>query len=140
VSGGGKSISYGELVGGKLINATISPATLNPGVSPAKPVSQYKVVGTRVPRVDLPDKITGKYTYVHNIRVPGMLHGRWVRPRGQGAYGQGTAPKIVSVDEGSIAKIPGAQIVRFGDSFLAVVAPVEYAAIQAAAQLKVKWA
>jgi CO/xanthine dehydrogenase Mo-binding subunit len=136
VSGGGRSISYGELVGGKLLNATISPATLNPGVGIAKPVSQYTVVGTRVPRVDLPDKITGKYTYVHNIRIPGMLHGRWVRPRGQGAYGTGA--KIVSVDESSIKHIPGARVVRRGD-FLAVVAEQEYDAIQASAQLKVKW-
>jgi CO/xanthine dehydrogenase Mo-binding subunit len=89
--------------------------------------------------VDIPDKVTGKYVYVHNIRVPGMLHGRVVRPRGQGAYGDGTAPKIVSVDEGSIKSIEGARVVRFGD-FLGVVAEKEYAAIQAAAQLKVQWA
>ena len=68
-----------------------------------------------------------------------MLHGRVVRPRGQGAYGDGTAPKIVSVDESSIKHIPGVQVVRF-NNFLGVVAPTEYAAIQAAAQLKVKWA
>jgi len=136
VSGGGRSISYGELVGGKLLNATISPATLNPGVAPAKPVSQYTVFGTRVPRVDIPDKITGKYTYVHHIRIPGMLHGRWVRPRGQGAYGTGA--KIVSVDESSIKHLPGVRIVRRGD-FLGVVAEQEYDAIQAAAQLKVQW-
>jgi nicotinate dehydrogenase subunit B len=136
VSGGGKSITYGELVGGKLINATIKPATLHPGVAPAKPVAQYKVVGTSVPRIDIPDKITGKYTYVHNIRVPGMLHGRVVRPRGQGAYGTGA--KIVSVDESSIKHIQGARVVRKGD-FLGVVAEQEYHAIQAAAQLKVQW-
>ena len=69
-----------------------------------------------------------------------MIHGRVVRPRGQGAYGDGTAPKFLSIDESSIAKIPGAQVVKFGDSFIGVVAPLEYAAIQAAAQLKVKWA
>ena len=79
-------------------------------------------------------------TYVHNIRVPGMLHGRVVRPRGQGAYGDGTSPKVVSVDESSIKHIKGAQVVRFGDYFVGVVRRQEYAAIQAAAQLKVKWA
>ena len=66
-----------------------------------------------------------------------MLHGRVVRPRGQAAYGFG-AP-IVSIDESSIKHIPNVQIVRKGD-FLGVVAPQEYDAIQAAAQLKVKWA
>ena len=66
-----------------------------------------------------------------------MLHGRVVRPRGQSVYGFG-AP-IVSVDESSIKHIPGVRIVRKND-FLGVVAPHEYDAIQAAAQLKVKWA
>jgi len=68
-----------------------------------------------------------------------MLHGRIVRPRGQGAYGDGTNPKILSVDAGSIGHIPGAKVVQKGN-FLGVVAPEEYQAIQAAAQLKVKWA
>ena len=66
-----------------------------------------------------------------------MLHGRIVRPRGQSVYGSG-AP-IVSVDESSIKHIPGARVVRKND-FLGVVAAEEYDAIQAAAQLKVKWA
>jgi CO/xanthine dehydrogenase Mo-binding subunit len=136
VSGGGKSITYGQLVGGKLLNATISRATLDPGVAPAKPVDRYSVVGTRVPRVDIPDKVSGRYTYVHNVRIPGMLHARWIRPRGQGAYGTGA--KILSVDERSIRHIPGVRIVRQGD-FLGVVAEHEYDAIQAAAQLKVQW-
>ena len=119
-------------------NATTPPQAVA-GSPDTKPVSQYKIVGTNPPRVDIPTKVTGKYTYVQNIRVPGMMHGRVVRPRGQGAYGDGTAPKIVSVDESSIKTIPGAQVVRFGN-FLGVVAETEYAAIQAAAQLKVKWA
>ena len=65
-----------------------------------------QLVGTQVPRLDIPDKVSGEFTYVHNIRVPGMLHGRLVRPRGQGAYGDGTKPAILSVDEGSIKHIP----------------------------------
>jgi CO/xanthine dehydrogenase Mo-binding subunit len=89
-----------------------------------------------VPRVDLPDKIDGRYTYVHNVTVPGMVHGRVVRPRGQGAYG--TNAPIVSVDASSIRKIPGARIVRRGN-FIGVVAPTEFAAVQAAAQLQVQW-
>jgi CO/xanthine dehydrogenase Mo-binding subunit len=136
VSGGGKTVTYGQLLGDKLFSTTLVAPTLNPGVAPSKPVAQYTVVGTKVPRVDVPDKISGKYTYVHNVRIPGMLHGRVVRPRGQGPFGTG-AP-IVSVDEKSIAHIPGAKVVRQGD-FLAVVAPKEYDAIQAAAQLRVTW-
>jgi nicotinate dehydrogenase subunit B len=131
VSGGGKSVSYGALVGGKLINAKLT------GTAPQKKVSDYKVVGQRITRIDIPEKVTGKFTYIQNVRVPGMLHGRVVRPRGQSAYGQ--TPKPLSVDASSIKNIPGAQVVRRGD-FVGVVAPHEYGAIQAAAQLKVKWA
>jgi nicotinate dehydrogenase subunit B len=131
VSGAGKSVSYGALVGGKLINARIT------GTAPQKAISSYKVVGQRIPRLDIPDKVTGKFTYIQNVRVPGMLHGRVVRPKGQSAYGTGAKP--LHVDASSIKHIPGARVVRKGD-FLGVVAPHEYGAIQAAAQLKVTWA
>jgi CO/xanthine dehydrogenase Mo-binding subunit len=136
VSGGGKSVTYGQLVGDKLLSTTISPLTMAPGAGISKPVSQYKVVGTAVPRVDIPTKVTGKHTYLHNIRVPGMVHARWVRPRGQAAYGSGAKP--LSVDESSIRHIPDASVVRKGD-LVAVVAPVEYHAVRAAAELKVQW-
>jgi CO/xanthine dehydrogenase Mo-binding subunit len=136
VSGGGKSVKYGDLLGGKVFNTNLPAVTLNQGVAPAKPVGSYTLVGTRVPRVDIPAKVTGTFTYMHNVRVPGMLHGRVVRPRGQAAYGTGAKP--LSVDVSSVAHIPGVQIVRKGD-FVGVVAPHEYDAIQAAAQLKVKW-
>jgi nicotinate dehydrogenase subunit B len=130
VSGGGKSITYGALVGGQLINATVT------GKAPLKPISSYKLVGTDQPRLDIPAKVSGAYTYVHNVRVPGMLHGRIVRPQGQGEYGKPIVP--LSVDESSIKNLPGVQIVRKGN-FVGVVAKDEYVAIQAAAQLKVKW-
>jgi nicotinate dehydrogenase subunit B len=152
VSGGGRSVTYGQLLGERLFNvqmpasygmtdAAVAGKTapgLQVGMPGAKPVSQYTLVGTRVPRLDIPDKVTGSYVLVNHIRVPGMLHARVIRPRGQGAYGDGTNPQIVSVDENSIKHIPGVQIVRRGN-LLAVVAAAEYDAIQAAAQLKVKW-
>ena len=65
-----------------------------------------------------------------------MLHGRVVRPRGQAAYGAGARP--LSVDAQSIAHIPGARLLRRGD-FLGVVAPQEWDAVRAAAQLRVTW-
>jgi CO/xanthine dehydrogenase Mo-binding subunit len=152
ISGGGKTVGYGDVLGGKLFNVRM-PATykmdttnlgpfgfvggLQPGQAPAKAVKDYKIVGTRVPRVDIPGIVTGKSVYIQNVRVPGMLHGRIVRPRGQMLYNFG-AP-VISVDESSIAHIPGARVVRKKD-FIGVVAPHEYSAIQAAAQLKVKWA
>jgi nicotinate dehydrogenase subunit B len=149
VSGGGKAVTYGELIGGKLFNVTIPGApptatqvaalasTMVQGVAPLKPVSQYTLVGTRVPRIDVPRMVAGMEVYTGDIRVPGMLHGRVVLPRGQAAYGAG-AP-VVSVDASSVSHIPNVQIVHNGD-FLGVVAPLEYDAIQAAAQLKVTWA
>jgi len=139
VSGGGKTVTYGQLVGGKLLNVTLNPASLQPGVAPAKPIASYKTVTKRdtVLRMDIPAKMTGSYTYVHNVRVPGMLHGRMVRPRGQGAY-QYNSNVPVSVDESSIAHIAGAKVVHV-NNFVGVVAPKEYDAIQAASQLKVVW-
>ena len=87
-----------------------------------------------MPRLDIPAKVTGTYTYIHSVHVPGMLHGRLVRPLGQGAYGDGTLAGVVSVDESSIARFGDARVVRRGD-FLGVVASREYDAIQAAARL-----
>ena len=140
VSGGGQSVSYGNLIGGKLFNVTGANVNLQPGVSPAKPFSAYKTVlkdPNPVVRIDIPDKVTGKYTYVHQVRVPGMLHGRMVRPRGQGAYPYNSNVPI-SVDASSISHIAGAKVVQV-NNFLGVVAPKEFDAIQAAAQLKVVW-
>src|SRR6478609_7077505 len=106
------------------------------GIAPQKPINRYKLVGTRVPRVDIPDKMTGRYVYMQQVRVPDMLHGRIVRPSGQGAYGDGAKP--LSIDESSIAAIPGARIVRKGD-FVGVVAEREWDAVKAARALKVTW-
>jgi nicotinate dehydrogenase subunit B len=139
VSGGGKTVTYGQLIGGKLFNVMFSTTTLNTGVAPAKPVSSYTQVGIARPNhYDIPSIVMGTKTYAANVRVPGMLHGRIVRPRGQGAYGDGINPVPLSVDASSISHLPGVQIVHIGN-FLGVVAPKEYDAIQAAAQLKVAW-
>ena len=82
-----------------------------------------------MPRLDIPDKVAAKYTHMQHVRVAGMLHGRVVRPRGQRAYGSGA--KVVSIDESSIADIPGARVVRRGD-FVGVVAEREWDAVRAA--------
>jgi CO/xanthine dehydrogenase Mo-binding subunit len=139
ISGGGKTVTYGALMGGKLFNQTFTN-TLQPGQSPAKPIANYSTVTKRDSvwvRKDIPAKVTGAYTYVHNIRVPGMLHGRVVRPHGQGAYPY-NSNVAVKVDASSIAHIPGAKVIQVGN-FLGVVAPKEYDAIQAVSQLKVTY-
>jgi CO/xanthine dehydrogenase Mo-binding subunit len=139
VSGGGQTVKYSDLLGGQLFNVIMpaSQASLPAGQAPAKAVANYTLIGTSPPRIDIPAKVTGSYTFVQNVRVPGMLHARVVRPRGQGGV-TSVDNQPQSVDPTSIAHIPGAQLVQI-NNFLAVVAPKEYDAIQAAAQLKVVW-
>jgi nicotinate dehydrogenase subunit B len=123
--GGGRRATFGELVGGKRFERTVSGKALT------KRPSDYRVVGKPIRRVELPAKMTGRHVYVHDIRLDGMLHGRVVRPASIGA-------KLVSVDDGALRDIRGARIVRTGD-FLGVVAEREEDAIRAAKALKVEW-
>jgi nicotinate dehydrogenase subunit B len=106
------------------------------GHAPLKTAGSYKVVGTSVPRNEVPDIVSGKYVYMQHVRVPDMLHGRVVRPRGQSAYGVGA--KVLNIDESSIRDISGARVLRRGD-FVGVVAEDEWDAVRAARQLKVTW-
>jgi nicotinate dehydrogenase subunit B len=126
----GKSVTYGQLIGDKRFDLAFS------GKAPLKPAADYKLVGTSPPRNDIPGKVSGKYVYLQHVRLPGMLHGRVVRPRGQGAYGAGA--KVASLDENSLAHIPGARVVRKGD-FVGVVAEREWDAVRAARDLKITW-
>src|SRR5438094_322572 len=143
ITGGGKTVKFSDLMGGKNfgfsvpIPAGATNSGLIPGAGITKAVKDYKLVGKLVHRIDIPAKVMGTYTYIHNVRVPGMVHARRVRPRGAGANSsQNHFP--LSVDASSISHIPGAQVVQI-NNFLAVVAPKEYDAIQGAAQLKVVW-
>jgi nicotinate dehydrogenase subunit B len=133
-----KKISYGNLLGGKRFNVKIVASgngwdmKVAPGI-PAKNPKDYKIVGTSVPRIDLPEKFTGEFTYSQDVRVPGMLHGRVVRQ-------PTVVSKPLNVDESSIAHIAGiVKVVKEG-SFVGVVAETEWAAIQAARDLKITWA
>ena len=131
VSGNPKlSVTYGALVGGRRLDLPFT------GTAPVKNSRDYKLVGTRVPRNDIPEKASGKYVHMQHVRLPGMLHGRVIRPRGQSAYGSGA--KILNVDADSIKDIPNVQVLRKGD-FLGVVAPRQWDAVRAAQKLKVTW-
>jgi CO/xanthine dehydrogenase Mo-binding subunit len=127
---GAKRVTYGELIGNRRFDLPFT------GSAPVKKPADYRVVGERVARRDLSEKIKGAHVYMQHVRVPGMLHGRVVRPRGQRAYGMGA--RVVSVDESSIRDIPGAKLLRRGD-FLGVVAENEWDVVRAARQLKVTW-
>ena len=133
-----RSVSYAALVGGMPFDTAISAdgeqwdLQVAPEVTPKDP-RDYTIVGTSVPRFDLPQKFAAEFPYAYEVRVPGMLHGRVVRP-----------PVInsepITVDEGSVSDIPGmVRVVRQG-SFVGVVAQTEWAAIRAARALNVTWA
>jgi len=129
-----RSISYGELIADDSIRLELADdVTL-------KAVDSYSIVGQSMPRVDLPAKATGELVYVHDVRVPGMLHGRVVRPPYAGVdAGPFVGTSLIAVDEASVRDIPGlVAVVRIGD-FLGVVAEREENAAKAAARLKVIW-
>ena len=121
-----RHLTFGTLIGGGRFERTIS------GRAPVKAPTSYKVVGRPVPRVEIPAKVTGKHTYVHDVRLPGMVHGRVVRPPRVGAT-------LESLDEQSAAKLPGViRVVRKG-TFVGVVAEREEQAVRAAKALNAKW-
>ena len=132
-----KKIAYGELIGGRFFdtqlewNKKYGNALFVKGQGKRKNPSEYKVIGTSPHRRDVAWKVMGTGDYVVDIRLPGMLHARVLRPPVAGAT-------PVSVDAASIASIPGAQIVQ-DKGYLAVVAPREWDAIKAAQALKVTW-
>jgi nicotinate dehydrogenase subunit B len=129
-----RSVSYGELIADQTIRLELAADAA------VKAASNYSIVGQSVPRVDLPAKATGELTYVHDVRVPGMLHGRVVRPPYAGIdAGVFVGTSLIAVDETSVRDITGlVAVVRIGD-FIGVVAEREENAVKAASQLKVSW-
>ncbi|THD64517.1 MAG: c-type cytochrome [Bradyrhizobium sp.] len=129
-----RSVSYGELIAGDIIRLELANDV------PVKTVDSYTIVGQSVPRNDLLAKATGELVYVHDVRLPGMLHGRVVRPPYAGVdAGAFVGTSLIAVDKESVSDIPGlVAVVRIGD-FVGVVAEREETAEKAAAQLKVTW-
>jgi len=130
-------ISYGELVseegfGTQLDwNKKYGNALRTSGTASVKDPADYTVVGQSVVRKDIPGKILGTTEYCHHVSLPGMLHGRMIRPPVANAI-------PVSTNTKSIADIAGARVVH-KRNLLAVVADTEWGAIQAARQLEVEW-
>ena len=120
-----RAVAYSELLGSGL------QLKVDPKIELRKS-TQYKLIGKSIPRVDIPAKVTGEFEYVHDVRLPGMLHARVVRPDDLGA-------KLVSFDDSAAKRVGGfVQTVRKGD-FIAVVARSEWGAVKAARALKVNW-
>ncbi|MEA2884922.1 MAG: nicotinate dehydrogenase subunit, partial [Bradyrhizobium sp.] len=117
IAADGRRLRYGELVSGDMLHVQAQPT------SKLKDPATFKVMGQPVPRVDIPAKVTGGGVYVHDMRRPGMVHARVVRPPGYGA-------RLTECDSAAVEKLPGViKIVRDGN-FLAVVARKEFQAIK----------
>jgi CO/xanthine dehydrogenase Mo-binding subunit len=132
-----RKLSYGELIGGRYFdlpmkwNGKLGNDLVAEGQAKPKPPSAHRVVGQSPPRFDVPAKVFGQLDYVTDIKVPGMLHGRMIRPPVAGAV-------PVALDEASIRDIPGVRVVH-DQGFLGVVGEREWDAVQAAERLKVTW-
>ena len=122
-----KSIAYGALLGGRRFEVTLDPAAAR------RHPREWTILGKPIPRVDLLDLVTGRFEFVHNVRVEGMLHGRVVRPPAPGAT-------VTSVDESSVRGVPGLVKVVVKRDFVGVVAEKPWQAVQASETLHVTWA
>jgi nicotinate dehydrogenase subunit B len=124
----GQRFGYGDLVAGDMLHVQAQ------ATSKLKDPAKYAVMGQPVPRVDIPAKVTGGAAYVQDMRLPGMVHARVVRPPSYGA-------QLTECDTSSVEKLPGViKVVRDGN-FLAVVATKEFQAVKAMKALSVaaKW-
>ncbi|WP_310636177.1 xanthine dehydrogenase family protein molybdopterin-binding subunit [Delftia acidovorans] len=133
VAKGGRRIGYGELAQGQDLNIALDKEV------PLR-AGGFNYIGKSVQRVDIPAKVLGALAYVHDVRVPGMLHGRVVRPPYGGA--DASAPlgsSLISVNEQSVAHLPGIVKVVVQGDFVGIVAEREEQAIAAMRQLEVKW-
>ncbi len=132
-----KRISYAEMLGDKYFNVQLDwnkklgNELYAPGNAQPKNPSEHKIVGQPIKREDVAPKVFAQENFVTDIKVPGMVHGRMIRPAVAGSV-------PVKVDESSIQNIPGAKVV-WDKGFLGVVADREWDAIQAAEKLKVEW-
>ncbi len=129
-----RRLSYGELIGEERIRLALADDAR------VKAPGAYRIVGASPPRVDLPAKATGGLVYVHDMRVPGMLHGRVVRPPYAGFdSGAHVGRSLIRVDEASVANLPGVVTTVVVGDFVGVVAEREEQAEAAMRALRVEW-
>ena len=121
-----KRVAYGDLVAGKKLNVQLDRSAKR------KPQNEWTILGRPAPRIDMAAMATGQFEFVHNVRVPGMLHGAVVRPPSVGAT-------LASVDEATVRGLPGVVKVVARKNFVGVVAEKPWQAMQAAAKLKAAW-
>jgi nicotinate dehydrogenase subunit B len=129
-----RKITYGELIGGRKFNVTLTGKNTDTttGVAKLKAVQELKPVGQSPPRFDIPGKVDGSLKWAVDVKLPGMVHARNVKPPVAGAT-------LVSIDESSVRDIPGFVKVVSKGNYVAVVCEREEHAVRAARQLKVNW-
>ncbi len=132
-----KTVTYAALIGGQFFNVHLNwngkygNPLYAPGKAKAKDPKDHTVVGQPLPRDDIAPKVFAEANFCTDVKVPGMVHARMIRPAIAGAV-------PVKVDEGSIRHIASARVV-WDKGFLGVVADREWDAIKAAKELKVEW-
>ena len=129
-----KRVTYAELIGGKRFNIALTGRNVDAttGKAPVKPVNELRVVGQSIRRYDIPAKVDGSLKWAVDMKLPGMVHARNVRPPYAGAT-------LQRIDESSVADIPGFIRVVSSGNYVAVICEREEQAIRAARQLKVEW-
>jgi CO/xanthine dehydrogenase Mo-binding subunit len=123
---GGKGVSYAALVGGKDFKLAVDPK------APLKDPGEYAIVGKSIARIDIPDKVTGRFMYMQDFKRKGMLHARVVRPAAMKAT-------LQSMNDFDCRKIPGYVGVVKKGNFLAVLGRTEWAAIAASRAISTTW-
>ena len=118
-------VTFGALIGDQRFELKLDPK------APLKDPRTYAVVGQTLKRPDMAEKVTGRHVYMHDFKLANMLHGRVLHPPAVGAT-------LAEVDEASIAKIPGARVIRI-ENFLGIVAEDEWSAVRAQRELKARW-
>jgi nicotinate dehydrogenase subunit B len=131
---GSKRVTYGQLIGGKRFNVALTGNNVDAttGVAKVKPVQELKIVGQSPQRYDIPAKVDGSLKWAVDVKLPGMVHARNVKPPVAGA-------KLTGIDESSVRSMPGFIKVVSKGNYVAVVCEREEQAITAARQLKVSW-
>jgi nicotinate dehydrogenase subunit B len=132
-----KRISYGKLIGNRRFDIPLEVASVGQwgpvlrDAVPPKPPAQYEIVGKSIPRVDIPAKVFGTFEYVHDVRLPRMLHARVLRPARDRA-------RLLSIERATLPAGLDVRIVQERD-FVAVVGKREAEVVRAAAALQVRW-
>jgi CO/xanthine dehydrogenase Mo-binding subunit len=129
-----KSVTYGRLIGGQRFNVALTGTNINAttGVAHVKRVQELKMTGQSPQRYDIPAKVDGSLKWAVDVKLPGMVHARNVKPPFAGA-------KLIGIDESSVGHMPGFIKVVSKGNYVAVVCEREEQAINASRQLKANW-